>query len=107
MNRPCPRKAIQGEMKHAWLWLLVSLLAPAVLALGQGPRPDPLPLRRVFVEPERVPAVLESAQKGMMQLMPRSEFEAKVQQAALALELVSQPPRIVKTFYTAQLIDQS
>jgi hypothetical protein len=74
---------------------------------GDTARPDPLPLRRVLIGPERVATELERAQKGILALLPRAEFEAKVQEAALAIELASNPPRLVKTIYTAQLVDQS
>jgi hypothetical protein len=79
---------------------------PAALALaGDAPRPDPLPLKRVHIAPDKVSA--ELAQKGILLLLPRADFEAQVQQAALAVEQVNNPPRLVKTLYTARLVDQA
>src|SRR6516225_2942412 len=83
-------------------WLLGACLLTGALALGGG-RPDPLPLRRIEIGPERVAAELELAQKGTLVLMPRAEFEAKVQQAALAVELTATPPRLIKAHYKALL----
>lgn len=88
------------------LWLLICAGAPLALA-GDGTRPDPLPLRRVLLKPEQVAAELERAQKGVLALLPRAEFEAKVQQAALATELAGNPPRLVKTVYSAEVVDQA
>src|ERR1700687_2798667 len=98
-----------SAMRSATLvWLLFCGVVPLTLALaGDTTRPDPLPLRRVLIGPERVATELERAQKGILALLPRAEFEAKVQEAALAVELSSNPPRPVKTIYTAQLVDQS
>jgi hypothetical protein len=90
------------------VWLLFCAVVPLTLALaGDTSRPDPLPLRRVLIGPERVATELERAQKGILALLPRAEFEAKVQEAALAVELAGNPPRLLKTIYTAQLVDQS
>jgi hypothetical protein len=54
-----------------------------------------------------VVAELERVQKGALILMPRAEFEAKIQQAALAVERLSMPPRLTKARYKAQLTNQS
>jgi hypothetical protein len=95
-------------MRSTLLWLLLCGGVPMTLALADGPeRPDPLPLRRVLIGPERVAAELERAQKGVLVLMPRSDFEAKVQRAALAVEQAASPPRLLKTVYSAELVDQS
>jgi len=89
-------------------WVLVCGLFPLALALaGDRVRPDPLPLRRVQIGPERVPAELERMQKGILVLLPRPEFEAKVQEAAVAVELADTPPRLIKTRYKAQLAEQA
>ena len=81
-------------------WMPLVLVLPLAVAVAQdGPRPDPLPLRRVQIGPERVALELERAQKGALVLLPRQEFEAKVQQAALAQEQGANPPRILKASY--------
>jgi hypothetical protein len=64
-------------------------------------------LRRVHIGPERIPLELERAQKGILVLLPRSDFEARVQQAALAAESAANPPRLSRAFYTAHLEGES
>ncbi|HYV35094.1 MAG TPA: hypothetical protein VE988_05280, partial [Gemmataceae bacterium] len=97
-------------MRAPW-WLLICGLLPCAvaLALGQGEaqRPDPFPIRRIQIGPERVAAELERAQKGLLLIMPRTELEAKIQKAALAAELTSTPPRLAKARFTAQLANQA
>jgi hypothetical protein len=82
------------------------LLVPLALAVADDPpRPDPLPLRRVHVSAERALQELDKAQKGVLVLLPRADFEAKVQQAALAKEQAATPPRLLKTWYRAALAE--
>ncbi len=91
---------------RALRWLLICCLLPAAVALAPAANevlPDPLPLRRIEIGPDRVAAELERVQKGILVLLPRADFEAKVQQAALAVDLAASPPRLLKTRYTAQL----
>ena len=52
-------------------------------------------------------AELERVNKGTLVILPRLEFEARVQQAALAVELADSPPRLSKTRYRAQLNNQA
>jgi hypothetical protein len=95
-------------MRALCCWSVICMLFPLALAAGEEQaRPDPIPLRRVNIGPERVPAELERVQKGMLVLLPRAEFEAKVQKAAAAVELANAPPRLSKTRYTARLTDMA
>jgi hypothetical protein len=50
---------------------------------------------------------LERAQKGTLVLLPRGEFESKVQRAAAANSQILSPPRLVKARYTARLMSQA
>jgi hypothetical protein len=61
----------------------------------------------VHIGPERVALELERAQKGALLLLQRQEFENKVQQAALAQEQITNPPRFVKTIYAAHLVGEA
>jgi hypothetical protein len=70
--------------------------------VAADPPSDPLPLRRVLIAPQDVPAQLERARKDILVQMPLEDFEAKVQQAARA-GAVPQRPRLVKARYWAEL----
>jgi len=76
---------------------------PILLPPFSPPLPDPLPLRRVLVNPEQMPAELERARQGILQEIPRAEFEGRVQRAALAVEAIKSPPRIIEARYRATL----
>jgi hypothetical protein len=68
---------------------------------------DPVPLRRVLIPPERVPAELERVRQGILVQLPRKEFEARVRSAAQAGALRKQPPRLIQARYRATLQEDS
>src|SRR6266852_2885318 len=67
--------------------------------------PDPLPLRRLLISPERLPFELQRARQGALVQMTREEFETRVAEAARAGEALKNPPNLVETRYHASLID--
>src|SRR6266508_3931801 len=88
--------------------LFLPLLLPAGARGDDGARPDPLPLRRLLLPPERVPAEMERAGQKRLIQMPREEFEALVQRAAQAAEDGARQPRLVETCYRrARLVDNA
>jgi hypothetical protein len=84
-----------------------ALVAPTIFSpsAAQEPAADPLPIRRVLIPPERVPAELERLRPGTLVRMPREDFEARVRQAAQAADAAREPPRLVEARYTASLAD--
>lgn len=66
---------------------------------------DPVPLRRIVIPFDRVPA--EAQRQGVLVQLPRAEFEAKVRAAALAKEAARIQPRLLKAVYTAEFSGQS
>jgi hypothetical protein len=74
---------------------------PLCPAAGDGPADLPR-LRYVVVAPERLPALLEKADKGVLVQMDRQEFEKKVKEAARG-GAPTYPPRLVKARYWAKL----
>lgn len=94
------------------LCVLALLLPPGIglhPSVGTGAEPDaapePLPLRRVVVPPERLPAELERVRQGLLVQLPRAEFEERVARAARAVEAARTPPRLVEARYRATLTD--
>jgi hypothetical protein len=87
----------------AFLVLAICLMAPAAQEPG-GSLPDPLPLRRVQLPPDRLARELQRAQQGTMVLMPRADFEARVQEAARA-QARGLAPRLTEARYHAILQD--
>jgi hypothetical protein len=64
---------------------------------------EPLPIRRMLLSPERVPAELEKARQGVLVQLTRAEFEAKVRQAVAAQQQLA--PQLLRASYTARLED--
>ncbi len=87
--------------------LLICLLAAGGAAFSDAPSPDgePLPIRRVLIPVERVPAELERL--GVLVQMPRLDFEAKAQDAQKALEAAARQPRLMKATYAAEFAGQT
>jgi hypothetical protein len=105
----CPRPSAICNLQSA-ICNLVAVCALGLLPFLPGPagadpppRADPLPLRRILISPSRIPAELARAKQGILKLMPRQEFEALVQRAALSGERAATPPRLVRAVYTARL----
>ena len=61
---------------------VLAALLPAAWGDGPGDAPDPVPLQRVKLDPKQLPLEMERLKKGILTQLPRSEFEARVRQAA-------------------------
>jgi hypothetical protein len=79
--------------------------APPGAAPEAGALPDPLPLRRLLISPERIPLELRRARQDALVQMPREEFEARVAEAARAALATQSPPRLVEARYRVSLVD--
>jgi hypothetical protein len=92
-------------------WL--SWLAAVCLILGTGysvlsspdELPDPLPLRRLLLPPERVPEEMKRLGQGLLRQLPRDDFEDLVRHAARAGEAARKVPRLVVAHYRARLVE--
>src|SRR5262245_56834448 len=96
----------------ALLGLAVSLAAWAVGPPVPAERPapdeavaDPVPLRRVLLTPDRLPAALNRVKDGVLTRLPRDEFESLVRRAGLAAAAGRSGPRLVEARYRARLTD--
>jgi hypothetical protein len=111
MHKPCGRTKGRLVRAASFPILVVSLLLPPAscpfcCADGQSPAlPDPIPLRRVLVSPERLPFEMQRTGQGLLTQMTRADFEAQVTAAARATEALKNPPRLVEAHYRARLVD--
>src|SRR5690242_17951785 len=88
-------------------------LAAACLLLGTGyavlstpdDLPDPLPLRRLLLPPERVPDEMKRLGQGLLRQLPRDDFEDLVRRAARGGEAARKVPRLIGTHYRARLVN--
>jgi hypothetical protein len=101
------RSSFPGRWGLVWSlvlgpWSLVLGLA-AFAAESPATLPDPLPLRRVLLSPERLQEELKKVREGVLVQMPRDEFEARVQRAARAVPRIA--PRLAEAHYRATLRD--
>ena len=96
--------------------LLAALLAASALGAGltllpplrgdaTAAPPDPVPLRRVWLSPDKSAAEAERAKQGVLVRLPRDEFEDLIRRAALAEAARKTPPRLVEAHYHADLVE--
>jgi hypothetical protein len=83
---------------------LVALASLCPFAVPAG-APDPVPLRRILVAPERLPQEMERVRQGTLLMLPRKEFEARVAEAARAGEALRNPPRLLEARYRASFTE--
>src|SRR5207245_1216995 len=89
------------------IWQSVFCNLTFLAAAEPAPLPDPLPLRRLLISPERLPFELQRARQGALVQMPREEFEARVAEAARAGAAIKNPPHLVEARYHASLVDSA
>ena len=109
-SRRTPKKADIMCLRAVIFVLLLGLAGSLARIEAEEPGeslPDPVPLRRVLIPAERVPAELERARQGILVQLPRKEFEALVRRAALAVPANQQAPSLIQARYRATLKDDS
>jgi hypothetical protein len=89
-----------------WLAAACLVLGTAYSALSTPDElPDPLPLRRVLLPPERVPEEMKRLGQGLLRQLPRDDFEDLVRRAARGSEAARKVPRLVAAHYRARLVN--
>jgi hypothetical protein len=97
--------------EHLAVFLLASALAfgffllPALHGDPPSDLPDPIPLNRVWLTPDRLPREMDRAKQGVLIKLPRDAFEELVRQAAQAEASRKNPPRLIEAHYHAELAD--
>ena len=66
-----------GARRRLVLGLLLGLLALAPASLAE----DVVPLRRVLMNPDRLPKEMERLKQGVLVQLPRADFEERLRQA--------------------------
>jgi hypothetical protein len=84
------------------VFFFVLALCPLCLC---GEVPDPLPIKRVLIAPDRVAAELDRAAQKRWAQLPAAEFEEQVRAAARGVEATKNPPRLVEARYGARLAE--
>lgn len=86
--------------------LLLAIVAVTGLAQSEADElPDPIPLRRVVLPAEKLPAELKRAQDGVLVRLERKEFEKLVQKAARASKDRQHRPALIEARYRARLVE--
>ena len=83
--------------------LLATMLPLGFVAFAQEPSGDPLPLMRVLISPEQLPAKLESVKNGVLVQLPRAQFEKLLSDAAKRTADSKNTPRLIEARYRATL----
>jgi hypothetical protein len=94
------------------LALSLSLLALFVATAARADKEtkdlaDPIPLRRLLLAPERLPAEMKRMGEGVLVRLGRTDFESLVRKAATAQAEKKTPPRLVEARYRARLDDMA
>src|SRR5262245_36565276 len=84
---------------HAFIACLLLILSPRPCIQAQ----EPIPIQRIVLPPERVPAEMDRVKRNALVRIPREEFEALVRAAAGAAEAARHPPKLVRATYSATL----
>lgn len=85
-------------------WLAAALaliLAPTGAAVDA--QTEPLPIRRVWLPPERIPQEMNRVRQGVLKHLPEREFEDLIARANRARASVRNPPQLVEAQYRASL----
>ena len=86
--------------------VLVAICGSALLA-QTGTDDLPFTIQRIVVPPQRVAKELEKVQQGTLQSMPLQEFDARLERIRKALQARDQKPRLLRSHYSAELIDRA
>ncbi len=81
------------------------IFLPALHGDPPADLPDLIPLKRVWLTPDQLPQEMDRAKQGVLVKLPRDAFEELVRQAALAEESRKNPPRLIESYYHAELVD--
>jgi len=68
---------------------------------------SPIPIRRILLNPERLPQELERLKQGTLVQLSRTEFEDRLRQASEAVQAQKNPPRLTESRYQAVLADSA
>src|SRR5260370_30809526 len=85
------------------LLFVPAFAAPRAAPVNEEEEADPLPLRRVLIPEERVPAVLEKVQQGVLRQLPYDDLRTKLRAASRGARAIQKAPRLVKAHYSATL----
>jgi hypothetical protein len=96
------------RLSFAWRFPIVAalvLVLPAAWCLSAPDElPDPVPMQRVLLSPERLAEEMERVKQGALVQLPRGEFEEQVHKAAKALA-PKNGPRLIEARYRASLVE--
>ncbi len=106
----------EGGTRRRWAFVALLLasalgaglaLLPSVRGDAPAELPDPVPMKRVWLSPDRLARELDRIKPGVLVKMPLGEFEELVRQAAKAEAARKDPPRLVEAHYHAELADNA
>src|SRR5579871_3893469 len=68
---------------------------------GKGQEPDPVPIQRIEISPERLSAEMDRLRRRVLTELPRADFEKLGQRAAHAEAAGKTPPHLLEAHYEA------
>ena len=86
---------------------LAAISGASILFAQPGNDEPPLPIQRIFLEPERAAKELKKIPHGTVLTFPRQEFEDRLERVRRIVQARAQKPRLKKAHYQAELIDRA
>jgi hypothetical protein len=92
----------------SYRWFLLAAISATALAMPTAhsqPVDEPVPLRRIWLDPERLPDEMKRVRLGVLKQLPLADFEALIRRAGRATAALKEPVRLIEARYRATLID--
>ena len=113
VSRPRRRSAfvrvLMKTRQHvSYRWFLLAAISATALAMPTAhsqPVDEPVPLRRIWLDPERLPDEMKRVRLGVLKQLPLADFEALIRRAGRATAALKEPVRLIEARYRATLID--
>ncbi len=101
IGRGLKRRSSARPSRGPGMYALCAVLA--LLSISAEPPPDPVPIQRIELPPDRVAHEMERLRQRVLTRMTLEQFEALVKQAAQAKEDGKRPPELLESHYRASL----
>lgn len=97
------------NVRTGWLlaMLIASVCAGSLVIAQTGGSDAPLSIQRIFIKPDRAAKELDKVQQGTLFLLPRQEFEDRVERINQAHQAREKKPHLTQAHYSAELVDRS
>lgn len=102
---------LRNWFKSRATWLInigaAIMLAGSVVFAQGGGSDGPVAIQRIFIKPERAAKELDKVQQGALILMPRQEFEDRLDKYQKAIQTREARTQLTQAHYSAEFVDRA